>query len=189
MRGSPRGHFRNPILEESMKIRIPIVGLTALIAAAITLTAPGSPAKAVGVGGHWLLMNTLTGKCATQTGTTGSLYTTACPNAGSTTINHSLLWYANGYNQIVNYHSDSCMIVTGATPGSPVWLTGPTSAGSGQCTPVTVDEWDGLSGSTYLQITNMHSHFFLTAGQSSTGITQNRAQSTGQYWDLVPTNS
>jgi hypothetical protein len=81
------------------------------------------------------------------------------------------------------------MIVTGATSGSGVWMTGPTASGSGYCNPVTVDEWNIPSGSTYLQITNMHSNLYMTASTANDGITQNSSQSTGQYWDEIPTNS
>jgi hypothetical protein len=172
-----------------VKIRLPLVGFASLTLAAILLAAPGSPARAVSIGGHWMLMNTLTLQCAVEKGSTTSLYTTACPDASRTDINHSLLWYQNGYNEIVNYHSDYCMIVTGETNGSSVWVTPPTSAGSGVCNPVTVDEWTPATTATYQTFQNSHSHLYMTGTSGSTAITQNSQQSSGQYWDLVPTNS
>lgn len=171
-----------------VKIRMPLVGLTALAAAAISLAASGSPAKAASTD-HFLLMNVGTGECATQNGTADSLYLTACPNAASTTINHSLLWSQNGYGQIVNMHSDDCMIVTGATSGSGVWLTGPTAPGSGYCSPVSVDEWTSGNEGVDIQITNAHSHLNVTADPSTGGLLQVAPGADYQWWVELPTNS
>jgi len=82
------------------------------------------------------------------------------------------LWSQNGYGQIVNMHSDDCMIVTGATSGSGVWLTGPTAPGSGYCNPVTVDQWSIGSEGPNIQFTNDHSHLYMTADPSTGGILQ-----------------
>src|SRR5512146_3001528 len=107
-----------------VKIRLPLAVLTALAAAAMYLAATVHPANAI-VTRHFLLFNVGLKKCAVQNGTLDQLYLTTCPDASSTTINHSALWSQNTFGQIVNMHSDFCMIVTGATPGSGVWLTGP----------------------------------------------------------------
>jgi hypothetical protein len=152
------------------------------------LAATVSPAKAV-VTVHFLLFNVGMQKCAVQNGTLDQLYLTTCPDASSTQINHSALWSQNIYGQIVNMHSDYCMIVTGATSGSGVWLTGPTSAGSGHCSDVSVDEWSFGSEGPDIRFTNDHSHLYLTGNASTGGLIQQTGGNANQYWAELPTNS
>jgi hypothetical protein len=172
-----------------VKIRLPIAVLTALAAAALFLATSGTPAKAVTTT-HFLLFNVGLQKCATQTGTEDVLYLTACPDATSKTINHSLLWSQNGYGEIVNMHSDDCMIVTGNSPGTEVWLTGPTSAGSGYCNPVTVDEWSSGYEGQDNEFENGHSHLYITGDPNDGALDQDILGSVGnQIWHEVPTNS
>jgi hypothetical protein len=170
-----------------VKIRLPLAVLTALAAAAMYLAATVNPANAI-VTRHFLLFNVGLQKCAVQNGNLDQLYLATCPDASRTDINHSALWIQNTYGQIVNMHSDFCMIVTGATPRSGVWLTGPTAPGSGKCTNVTVDEWTFGSEGADFQFANNHSHLYMT-GLSTGGLTQNTQGNANQYWAEIPTNS
>ena len=170
-----------------MKIRLPLAVITALAAAATYLAATVSPANAI-VTRHFLLFNVGLQKCAVQNGTLDQLYLTTCPDASRTDINHSALWIQNTFGQIVNMHSDDCMIVTGQTPGSGVWLTTPTAAGSGKCGDVTVDEWSFGSEGPDFQFTNDHSHLYMT-GNASGGLTQDTQGNANQFWSELPTNS
>ena len=81
------------------------------------------------------------------------------------------------------------MIVTGATSGSGVWLTGPTAAGSGHCSDVTVDEWNFGSEGPDFQFTNDHSHLYMTADPSTGKLLQVSLGAADQYWAELPTNS
>jgi hypothetical protein len=180
-----------------VKIRTPLVGLAALGATAMLIVSPSSPARAATTV-HYLLYNVYYQECVVESGTTSSDYLTACPNASATNINHSALWsWGPVYNQVVNMHSDGCMIVTGATSGSGVWITGPTSSGSGYCTPVTVDEWttqdaagpvnptEGLE----LQFVNAHSHLCMTAVSTGAIEQVTCGAENAQWWVEEPTNS
>ena len=173
------------------------MGLAALAATAALIVSPSSPARAAATV-HYLLFNVYYQECAVQDGMTSSDYLTSCPDASGTKINHSALWsWGPTYNQVVNMHSDGCMIVTGATSGSGVWVTAPTSPGSGYCNPVTVDEWttrDAAGAVTptegvQLQFVNAHSHLCMTAVSTGAIEQVTCGAANAQWWVEEPTNS
>jgi hypothetical protein len=165
-----------------MKIRPLLVSFAALASAAWFVASPGAPAKAAPNTIHFLLENVASGKCLIESGLQSGTYEATCPLASSTMINHSFLWSQNISGQIINMHSGYCLIVTGASAGTSVWLTGPAN----NCGQATVDEWSFGSESATNEFTNDHSHLCMT---EVSGSLEQTACGDGSHWYETPTDS
>jgi hypothetical protein len=159
-------------------------GLAVVAATTMLLATPIGPASAATTN-HFLLENVASGQCVTETGSDSGMWMATCPDASSTTINHSYLWDQddNIYGQIYNMHSGLCIIVTGATDGSGAWLSGPAN----DCAPVTVDEWSQGSEGPAFQFQNDHSGLCLA--DVSGALEQISCLDGGTWWYETPTNS
>jgi Ricin-type beta-trefoil lectin domain-like len=152
-----------------MKTRRRLITLLGALSPIILLFALASPANATDYG--YQLVNVYNGRCLTEDGTTGAIYMQACGNASAT--NPSQLWTIGIWGQLINDHSQLCLIVTGSD--TDVWLTG----GSACTTNTSVAEWNH---NEYEEFTNGHTGWYLDDDISNGIIIQTKSIINGIHW-------
>jgi hypothetical protein len=153
-----------------MKTRTRLAALLGAISPVILLLAVTGPAANATDYGYQLV-NTYNGQCLTEDGTSEALYLQTCGNANDS--NPSQLWTVGIWGQLINDHSQLCLIVTGYDAG--VWLSG----GSACTTDTTVAEWNY---NEYEEFANGHTGYYLDYDTSTGDIIQEQSIELGEGW-------